>query len=187
MVLTSTPAGEIGWRAAAFELEGVDGRRHRLADLKGRRGTLIMFICNHCPYVKTQLDLIVREATELRPLGVESVAIMPNDTEAYPADSFDNMKRVAAENDFPFPYLIDGTQEVARAYAAVCTPDFFGFDAALDLKYRGRLIEHRGLERVAGAPRELFDAMRQIAETGAAPAVQVSSMGCSIKWRAVPA
>ncbi len=187
MVLTSTPAGEIGWRAADFELDGVDGRRHRLAELKGARGTLVMFICNHCPYVKTQLDLIVREAAALRPFGVESVAIMPNDSEAYPADSFDNMKRVAAANDFPFSYLIDATQAVARAYDAVCTPDFFGFDAALDLRYRGRLIEHRGLERVAGAPRELFEAMCRIAETGEGPAEQVPSMGCSIKWRAAPA
>ncbi len=182
MVLTQTPAGEIGWQAADFDLEGTDGARHRLADVAGPRGTVVMFICNHCPYVLAQLDETVRDAGELQSIGVNSVAIMPNDTAAYPADSFDNMKKLARERDFPFPYLIDPTHRVARAYDAVCTPDFYGFDADLALQYRGRLTELRNLETVAGARRELVEAMRLIAETGKAPGEQKPSIGCSIKW-----
>ena len=184
MVLTHTPAGEVGWTAADFELEGTDDVRHRLADLAGPRGTVVMFICNHCPYVLAQLDEIVRDAGELKSIGVNSIAIMPNDTAAYPADSFDNMKKIARERNFPFPYLIDPTQQVARDYDAVCTPDFYGFDADLALQYRGRLTELRNLKTVADARRELFEAMRMIAETGQAPGEQKASMGCSIKWLA---
>ncbi len=184
MVLTQTPAGEIGWKAADFDLEGADGGRHRLADLAGSRGTVVMFICNHCPYVLAQLDEIVRDAGELKSIGVNSVAVMPNDTAAYPADSFDNMQKLARERKFPFPYLIDPTQQVARAYDAVCTPDFYGFDGDLALQYRGRLTELRNLRTVADARRELFEAMGNIAETGEAPGEQKPSMGCSIKWRA---
>ncbi len=184
MVLTQTPAGEIGWKAADFDLEGTDGARHRLADLAGSRGTVVMFICNHCPYVLAQLDEIVRDAGALKAIGVNSVAVMPNDTAAYPADSFDNMKKMARERNFPFPYLIDPTQQVARAYDAVCTPDFYGFDADLALQYRGRLTELRNLKAVADARRELFEAMARIAETGIGPEQQIPSIGCSIMWLA---
>ena len=170
-------------KAIDFDLEGTDGRRYRLADVRGAKATLVMFICNHCPYVKAVLDDIIADVKELQPLGVGAVAIMPNDTEAYPADSFDNMQRLAQTKAFPFPYLIDRTQAVARAYGAVCTPEFFGFDAALELKYRGRIFAVRNLERVAGAKRDLFEAMAEIARSGKAPAEQFPAMGCSIKWR----
>jgi peroxiredoxin len=170
-------------RAIDFELEGTDGRRYRLADVRGAKATLVMFICNHCPYVKAVLDDIIADARELQALGVGSIAIMPNDTEAYSEDSFDNMRRLAEAKKFPFPYVIDRTQAVARAYGAACTPDFFGFDAALDLRYRGRLYQVRNLQRVAGAKRDLFEAMSEIARSGKAPAEQFPSMGCSIKWR----
>ncbi len=178
-----TPICDFGWKAPDFRLEGIDGRSYGLDDVRGAKGTLVMFICNHCPYVRSVIDRIVREVAELEKEGIGAVAIMSNDTEAYPADSFDNMKRFAAENRFNFPYLIDRTQEVARAYDAVCTPDFFGFDADLGLQYRGRLDESRR-EAVPGARRELYEAMAQIAETGEGPREQVPSMGCSIKWRA---
>ncbi len=173
----------LGWKAADFDLEGTDGRRHRLADLRGPKGTLVMFICNHCPYVQAVLDDIIADARELQAQGVASVAIMPNDTEAYPADSFDNMRRLAEEKRFPFPYLIDRSQAVARAYDAVCTPDFFGFNADLELQYRGRIYEVRNRQRVAGSPRELREAMLEIARTGKGPKEQTPSIGCSIKWR----
>jgi peroxiredoxin len=169
--------------AADFDLEGTDGRRYRLADISGAKATLVMFICNHCPYVKAVLDDIIAEAKELAPLGVGAVAIMPNDTDAYPEDSFDNMRRLAEAKRFPFPYVIDRSQEVARAYGAVCTPEFFGFDAGRALRYHGRLYAVRNLQRVPGAKRELFDALAAIARTGHAPAEQFPAMGCSIKWR----
>src|SRR5581483_9492395 len=164
-------------------LMGTDGQRHRLAALRGAKGTLVTFICNHCPYVKAVLDDIIKDVRELADHGVASVAIMPNDTEAYPDDSFDNMKRIAAAKRFPFLYLIDETQDVARAYGAVCTPDFFGFNAALELQYHGRIYPVRNLQRVPGSPRELFDAMVAIAKTGRGPGTQHASMGCSVKWR----
>ncbi len=170
-------------RAIDFDLDGTDGRRHRLADVQGAKATLVMFICNHCPYVKAVLDDIIADVRELQPLGVGAVAIMPNDTEAYPEDSFDNMRRLAEAKRFPFPYLIDRSQEVARAYGAVCTPEFFGFDAALKLRYRGRIYALRHLQRVPGAKRELFEAMAEVARSGQAPAEQFAAMGCSIKWR----
>jgi peroxiredoxin len=173
----------LGWTAADFDLEGTDGQRHRLADLRGPKGTVVMFICNHCPYVQVVLDDIIADARDLRALGVASVAVMSNDTEAYPADSFANMKRLAAEKKLPFPYLIDRSQAAARAYDAVCTPDFFGFNGRLELQYRGRIYEVRDRRRVAGAPRELYEAMRLIAATGQGPAEQSPSIGCSIKWR----
>ena len=173
----------LGTKAPDFDLDGTDGRRHRLADLRGPKGTLVMFICNHCPYVQAVLDDIVKDARELEPLGIASVAIMSNDTEAYPDDSFDNMKRLAEAKRLPFPYLIDPTQAVARAYDAVCTPDFFGFDGALQLQYRGRIYSVRNRQRVPQSPRELFDAMAAIARTGKGPAEQYPSIGCSIKWR----
>ncbi len=179
----TTPICDFGWQAVDFELEGVDGRSYTLQDLRGDKGTLIMFICNHCPYVKAVIGRLVRDVAELQSLGIGAVAIMPNDTEAYPADSFENMKAFAAQNGFTFPYVIDRTQEVARAYDAVCTPDFFGFDADLGLQYRGRLDASR-VELVPDARRELFEAMQEIAATGRGPSEQIGSMGCSIKWRA---
>jgi peroxiredoxin len=142
-----------------------------------------MFICNHCPYVKAVIDDIVEDAAELRAHGVGSVAIMPNDTAAYSEDSFDNMQRLAGEKRFSFPYLLDESQEVARAYGAVCTPDFFGFNAERKLQYRGRIHELVHLEKPSGARRELFEAMKRIADTGTGPEEQFPSMGCSIKWK----
>ena len=177
-----TPICDFGWQASDFRLEGVDGRSYALADVRGESGTLVMFICNHCPYVKAVIDRIVRDVAALEEKGIGAVAIMSNDTEAYPADSFDNMKRFAAEHRFNFPYLIDRTQEVARAYDAVCTPDFFGFDRDLGLQYRGRLDESKR-EAAPGARRELYEAMVEVAETGQGPKDQVPSMGCTIKWR----
>jgi peroxiredoxin len=178
----SAPVCDFGWKARDFDLEGVDGRRVRLADLRGPRGTLVMFLCNHCPYVKAVIERLVRDCAELQPLGISSVAIMPNDTDAYPEDSFENMKEFAARHRLPFPYAIDRSQEVARAYGAACTPDFFGFNAALELQYRGR-IDDAGPRGGGPKRRELFEAMRQVAETGRGPAEQIPSMGCSIKWR----
>ncbi len=142
-----------------------------------------MFICNHCPYVKAVLDRIMRDARDLRPLGVNSVAIMANDPSDYPEDSFENMQRIAQELDFPFPYLLDESQAVAKAFGAVCTPDFFGYNGELELQYRGRLDASGREPGPADAPRELYEAMRQIAETGRGPRDQTPSMGCSIKWK----
>src|SRR5215813_5898614 len=170
MAETATMTRPFGWQAEACELEGIDGRTHRLADLKGANGTLVMFICNHCPYVKAVIADVVKDAAALAGNGVAAVAVMPNDTEAYPADSFDNMKVFAREHGFGFPYLIDRTQAVARSYGAVCTPDFFGFDKDLKLRYRGRMYEMApGLKPKPGATHELLEAMRQIAMTGSGP------------------
>ena len=176
------PVCDFGWKAVDFSLQGIDGRTHELADLRGAKATLIMFICNHCPYVRSVAERIVRDVNALKDEGVGAVAIMSNDTQAYPADSFENMAVFAAENRFAFPYVIDRTQEVARAYDAVCTPDFFGFNKDLELQYRGRLDESKTTP-AAGARRELYEAMSQIAETGQGPGDQIPSMGCTIKWR----
>jgi peroxiredoxin len=176
------PICEFGLPAVDFDLPGTDGKRYRLADVKGTSGLLVMFICNHCPYVKAVIDRIVRDCTELATHGVGSVAISANDPADYPEDSFDNMRRLAEQLRFPFPYLFDESQAVARAYGAVCTPDFFGYNADLALQYRGRLDASR-TSPVAGARRELFEAMLQIARTGQGPKEQIASMGCSIKWR----
>ena len=177
----STPT--LGWHPSDFTLQGTDGRRYRLADLRGAAGTLVMFICNHCPYVQAVLDDIIRDVRELKDHGIGAIGVMPNDVEAYPADSFENMKRLAEAKQLPFPYAIDDTQEVARAFGAACTPDFFGFNADLELQYRGRIYPVRNLQRVPGSARELFDAMVQITQTSRGPTQQHSSMGCSIKWR----
>ncbi len=182
MVRTETPVCDFGLPAVDFALPGVDGKIWTLDDCRGEKGLLVMFICNHCPYVKSIHERLVRDTRELQALGINSVAIMANDPDEYPEDSFDNMRRVAEEFDFPFPYLIDETQQVAQAYGAVCTPDFFGYNADRQLQYRGRLDESRK-EPVPGARRDLFEAMKQVAETGRGPAQQVPSMGCSIKWR----
>jgi peroxiredoxin len=169
-------------KAPHFDLLGVDGRRYSLVTARGDKGLLVMFICNHCPYVKAVLDRIIRDCGELAPLGVGSIAVMPNDPTDYPEDSFDNMRRIAAQKRFPFPYVIDETQDVARAYGVVCTPEFYGFNAALELQYHGRLDASRR-DAVPNAQRELFDAMVQVAATGAGPREQHPSVGCSIKWR----
>ena len=178
----SSPPIAFGWPAAQFDLPGIDGRRHSLASARGRNGLVVMFICNHCPYVKAAIGRIVRDADALGSLGIGSIAIMSNDVVAYPADSFDNMKAFAAAHDIRFPYVIDESQEVARAYDAVCTPDFFGFDADLTLAYRGRL-DAGGRSTDTTAKRELYDAMAQVARTGRAPLEQHPSIGCAIKWR----
>lgn len=184
MVLLETPAVKIGSKAVNFDLPGADGRRWTLADCRGERGTLVMFICNHCPYVKAIQSRLVRDTLELSEHGVSCVAIMPNDVRAYPEDSLANMKTVSERHHYPFPYLYDETQEVARAYGAVCTPDFFGYNADLELQYRGRLDATTPTKAApADAPRELFDAMCEIARSGVGPEKQLNSMGCSIKWR----
>jgi len=180
---TTPPVCDFGWQAPDFALPATDGRVLSLADVAGPRGTLIMFICNHCPYVIAVRDRILRDARELRTMGVGVAAISSNDAATYPADSFDNMRKLAEDLDFPFPYLHDADQSVARAYDAACTPDFFGFNSDLGLQYRGRLDASR---KQAGPPdlrRDLFEAMKQVAETGQGPAEQIPSMGCSIKWK----
>jgi peroxiredoxin len=176
------PVCDFGWKAPAFRLPATDGRTLSLADIRGERGTLIVFICNHCPYVKAIVSRLVRDAAELQALGIGVAAICANDSTAYPADSFDGMKAFAEAHGFTFPYLHDDSQEVARAYEAVCTPDFFGFNAADELQYRGRLDESKAT-LVPDARRELFEAMIAVAETGQGPREQTPSMGCSIKWR----
>jgi peroxiredoxin len=183
MVRTETPVGSFGTPAVDFNLPGVDGRNWTLAECAGPRGLLVMFICNHCPFVQAIRTRLVRDTRELRTLGVHSVAIMSNDTADYPEDSFASMQAVARQFDFHFPYLLDETQQVARAYGAVCTPDFFGYNSDLQLQYRGRLDASGAQPAAPDARRELFEAMRGIAETGQGPAGQTPSIGCSIKWR----
>jgi peroxiredoxin len=182
MALAKTGICDFGWKARDFKLKGVDGKIYTLADVRGRKGTLLVFICNHCPYVKASIDRIVAEAQALSEIGIGTIAIMPNDTATYREDSFDNMKAFAVKHGFTFPYVIDETQEVARAYDAQCTPDFFGFNAQDELRYRGRLDAAR-IQPVANSRRDLFEAMKQIAETGHGPEGQMPSMGCSIKWK----
>jgi peroxiredoxin len=174
---------DFGWDAPHFELPATDGRRYSLDDIRGPRGALVMFICNHCPYVRSVIDRIVRDAEELKACGIGTAAINANDAASHPNDSFENMALFAQQNRFPFPYLHDESQDVARAYGAVCTPDFFGFNADLKLQYRGRL-DASGTRTIPDADRELFEAMKLIAETGEGPREQTPSMGCSIKWKA---
>ncbi|MEQ8967016.1 MAG: thioredoxin family protein [Azospirillaceae bacterium] len=182
MPALQTPVCDFGWKAVDFSLPGTDGQTRSLADIRGETGTLIMFICNHCPYVRTVIDRLVEDCRTLQGEGIGCVAIMPNDTTISPGDGFEAMRRFAEEHAFPFPYLIDETQDVARAYGAVCTPDFFGFDKDLGLQYRGRLDASK-TTLVPDARRELLEAMRGVARTGQGPADQIPSMGCSIKWR----
>lgn len=179
-----TPVCDFGAPAIEFSLPGTDGQVWTLDKCRGENGLLVMFICNHCPYVQAVLDRIIRDTRELQKLGINSVAISANDVENYPEDSFDNMQRVARENDFPFPYLFDESQSVADAYGAICTPDFFGYNKDLELQYRGRLDASRKQAAPADVRRDLYEAMKQVAETGHGPAEQIPSMGCSIKWRA---
>ncbi|GMQ96721.1 MAG: thioredoxin family protein [Gammaproteobacteria bacterium] len=181
MVRTETPVCEFGKDAVDFSLPGVDGKTWTLQDCRGEKGLLVMFICNHCPYVQSIRERVIRDAHALKTLGVNTVAIMSNDPTDYPEDSFEHMKKVAEEYQFCFPYVMDETQAIAKAFGAVCTPDFFGYNADLKLQYRGRLDESRK-ELVPDARRDLFEAMKQVAQTGKGPEDQVPSMGCSIKW-----
>ena len=183
MVSTETPVCDFGWKAPDFSLEGTDGEIYTLDGIRGSKGTLVMLICNHCPYVKAIHGRLVRDAKALQELGVGVIAIMSNDPADYAEDSFDNMKTVAEKQGFTFPYVFDETQAVAKAYGAVCTPDFFGFNAEQELQFRGRLDESGKDAAPADARRERFEAMSQVAETGHGPAEQTASIGCSIKWR----
>jgi peroxiredoxin len=176
------PIVDLDFKAPDFDLLGVDGKRYTREDVHGQNGLLVMFICNHCPYVKAIRERLVRDTAELFLHGIKSVAIMSNDVVNYPEDSLPNMQRIASEVGFPFPYLYDETQEVAKAYGAICTPDFFGFNRHLRLRYRGRLDES-GRAPVPNVRRELFEGMLHVARTGEAPANQIPSIGCSIKWR----
>ena len=182
MVRTETPVCDFGKPAPDFRLPGTDGKTYSLKDVRGPNGVLVMFICNHCPYVKAIRDRILRDVAELKQYGIGSVAIMSNDPGDYPEDSFDNMKKLATELKFPMPYLFDESQEVAKAFGAVCTPDFFGYNKDLKLQYRGRLDESRK-DPVPNARRDLFEAMKQVGLTGEGPRDQIPSMGCSIKWK----
>ena len=183
MVSLQTPVCDFGIPAIDFALPGTDGKLWTLDQCRGEKGLLVMFICNHCPYVKAITDRLVRDTRELKALGVNSVAIMSNDPAEYAEDSFENMKAVAERENFPFPYLIDETQEIARAYGAVCTPDFFGYNADLELQYRGRLDASRKEAAPQDARRDLFKAMEQVARNGTGPEEQIPGIGCSIKWK----
>ena len=182
MVLTQTDVCEFGWKAVDFELPATDGTTYTLSDIRGPKGTVIMYICNHCPYVKAVNDRIVRDAKDLMAMGVGVAAIMANHPYNYPDDTFEIMQEVAETHGYPFPYLHDKSQVTTKAYGAVCTPDIFGFNADLELQYRGRLDESEREPAAPGARRELFEAMKQIAETGQGPAEQKVSIGCSIEW-----
>jgi len=184
MASLKTPVCKFGRPAVDFDLQGVNGKRYNLASARGKKGLLVMFICNHCPYVKSVQDRIVRDAKELALHGINAIAIMSNDPEDYPEDSFDNMALVAKQFDYPFPYVWDETQAVAKSYGAVCTPDFFGFNSQLALQYRGRLDASRKETAADDVRRDLFEGMLQVAKTGAGPVDQTPSIGCSIKWRA---
>lgn len=179
----STPQCNLGWKAVDFELTDTFGAHKTLETLRGPNGLVIMFICNHCPYVQAIIDRLIRDCQALSALGIGSVAIMSNDVASYPADSPDEMRRWATELAFPFPYLYDETQAVAKAYGAVCTPDFFGYNSQLTLQYRGRLDASGRNPGPPDARRELLEAMQEIARTGCGPAQQHASIGCSIKWR----
>jgi len=183
MVSLETPVCDFNQDIVDFSLPGVDGKQWSPEQCRGENGLLVMFICNHCPYVKSIRERIVRDVRELMLLGINSVAIMSNDPSEYEEDSFENMKLISEQFDFPFPYLIDTTQEVAKAYGAVCTPDFFGYNKDLKLQYRGRLDASRKEAAAEDVKRDLFDAMKQVAETASGPENQIPSMGCSIKWK----
>ena len=184
MVSLETPVCEFDKPVVDFALPGVDGKVWTPESARGENGLLVMFICNHCPYVKSIRERIVRDADELKQHGINTVAIMSNDPAEYEEDSFENMQAIAEQYNFSFPYLLDETQEVAKAYGAVCTPDFFGYNKSLQLQYRGRLDESRKETAADDVRRDLFEAMKQVALTGRGPEEQVPSMGCSIKWKA---
>ena len=178
-----TPICDFGKKAIPFELKSTDKKTLKLEDIRGENGTLIMFICNHCPYVKAVTKDIVDDCEKFKQYGINSVAICSNDAVNYPEDSFENMIKFSNDNNFTFPYLIDETQEVAKAYDAVCTPDFFGYNKNLELQYRGRIRELKKLIPIRSGESDLFQAMIQIAETGKGPKKQIPSAGCGIKWK----
>ena len=182
MALTKTPICDFGKKAEKFELNSTDNKKISLNDVKGENGTLIMFICNHCPYVKAVIEDIVEDCKKLEAKGIKSVAICSNDVKNYPEDSFDNMIKFSKSHNFGFPYLFDETQEIAKKFGAVCTPDFFGYNKNLELQYRGRIRELKELKPTRGGDSDLYKAMKQIAETDNGPKDQIPSMGCNIKW-----
>ena len=183
MALTKTPICEFGKKASEFKLNSTDNNIVSLAQAKGEKGTLVMFICNHCPYVKAVIEDIVEDCKELEKLGIKAVAISSNDIKDYPEDSFENMAKFSKQHGFSFPYLYDESQNVAKKYDAVCTPDFFGFNNNLELQYRGRIRELKELKAVRSGESDLLVAMKMIAQTGKGPENQIPSMGCSIKWK----
>ena len=182
MSLTKTPICDFGKKADNFELKSIDNKMISLNDAKGENGTLIMFICNHCPYVLAVIKNVVEDCKELENDGIKSIAIMSNDPKRYEEDSFDNMIKFSKNNDFNFPYVIDETQEIAKTYGAVCTPDFFGYNKDLELQYRGRIRELKNLKPIENGESELKNAMKMIAKSNNGPKEQFPSMGCSIKW-----
>ena len=182
MTLTKTPICEFGKQAEDFKLKSIDNDFISLNDIKGPNGTLIMFICNHCPYVKAIVKDLVEDCKNLEKFGINSAAICSNDVKNYPEDSFENMIEFAKRNQFSFPYLIDETQEVAKKYGAVCTPDFFGYNHKLELQYRGRIRELKNLKPINTGESDLLKAMKTVVETGEGPKNQIPSMGCNIKW-----
>jgi peroxiredoxin len=184
MVSLNPPVCDFGWKAPDFCLPGVDGRQWTLSELMGDRGLVVMFICNHCPYVQAIRHRLVADMAALKEQGIHAVAISSNDAVTYPEDSFEKMKQVAQAFNFSFPYLYDETQTVAKAYDAVCTPDFFGFNSAFELQYRGRFDDQgRDMTPKPNSSRDLYDAMVQVAKTGQGPESQIASIGCSIKWK----
>jgi len=182
MVLTKTPICNFGEKPHSFSLKGVDEKIYKLEDCLGKNGTIIMFICNHCPYVKAIIRNIVEDTNKLKELKIKAIAIMSNDTINYPEDSFEKMKEFSKLNNFNFPYVIDTSQEIAKKYGAVCTPDFFGYNGNQELQYRGRMRELKELRPVNSGDSDLYKAMKQISETGKGPDNQIPSMGCNIKW-----
>ena len=182
MTLTETPICNFGEKAKKFGLISTDNKKISLNDVKGKNGTLVMFICNHCPYVKAIIKNIVEDVKNLETLNIKSVAIMSNDVKNYPEDSFENMITFSKLNNFSFPYLFDETQKIAKDYGAVCTPDFFGYNSNLELQYRGRIRELKNLKPVIKGDSDLMTAMKLIVETGKGPKKQIPSMGCNIKW-----
>ena len=183
MVSLETPVCEFDKAAVDFVLPGVDGKDWSLVDCAGKKGLLVMFICNHCPYVKAIRERLVRDTNALKEMGINTVAIMSNDPTEYEEDSFENMQKITEEFGFSFPYLLDESQEVAKAYGAVCTPDFFGYNADLKLQYRGRFDASRKETAAEDVRRDLLESMSEVAQTGKGPAEQIPSMGCSIKWK----
>lgn len=181
MASINPPVCDFGWQAPDFLLPNVDGKHISRDEVMGKHGLLVMFICNHCPYVKAILPRLIADITELKTLGINTVAIMSNDPTDYPEDSFENMQKLAKDLALPFPYLFDAAQQIAKDYGAVCTPDFFGFNNKFELRYRGRFDESRK-ETAPNSTRDLFKAMKLIAETGLGPREQIASIGCSIKW-----
>ena len=182
MALTKTPICDFGKKADNFELKSIDNKIISLNDAKGENGTLIMFICNHCPYVLAVINNVVEDCKELENDGIKSIAIMSNDPKRYEEDSFDNMVKFSKNHNFNFPYVIDETQKVAKTYGAVCTPDFFGYNKDLELQYRGRIRELKNLKPIDNGESELNKAMKMIAKSNKGPEEQFPSMGCSIKW-----